>query len=210
VSEPTGGPHAAEVERPLSERATRPNGWFNRAHTSRMAGSRTNPSAVGPTDDFESFFRREHPRLLAIAVAIVGDREVARELVQDALLKAFSSWSKIAILDSPGGWTRRVLINLSIDVHRRHRRERGALTRLQASSTVEAPSLPTPALWSAVHDLPRLQRAVVALYYVDDMPIADVAIVLGVSPGTVKTSLSRARGVLAPTLSGQLQWEVES
>jgi DNA-directed RNA polymerase specialized sigma24 family protein len=50
----------------------------------------------------------------------------------------------------------------------------------------------------------------VALYYVDDMPIGEVANVLGVSPGTVKTSLSRARGVLAPTLSGQLQREVES
>ncbi len=161
-------------------------------------------------DDFEAFFRREHPRLLAIAMAVVGDREVARELVQDALLKAFTSWPRIASLDSPGGWTRKVLINLSIDVHRRHHRERGALTRLQAPPTIEAPSLPTPALWSAVQRLPRLQRSVVALYYVDDMPVSEVATVLGVSPGTVKTSLSRARIVLAPMLSGHLQGEVES
>lgn len=211
MSEPWVGPHgAAEVDRPPLARPTCPDGSFTRAHTSRMAGSRANPSAAGPTDDFESFFRREHPRLLAIAVAMVGDREVACELVQDALLKAFTSWSKITRLESPGGWTRRVLINLSIDVHRRHRREHGALTRLQAPSTIEAPSLPTPALWSAVRHLPRLQRSVVALYYVDDMPIAEVATVLGVSPGTVKTSLSRARIVLAPMLSGHLQGEVES
>ena len=71
--------------------------------------------------------------------------------------------------------------------------------------------MPTPALWSAVRHLPRLQRSVVALYYVDDMPIAEVATVLGVSPGTVKTSLfAGERIVLAPMLSGHLQGEVES
>lgn len=192
------------------DRRRRPHRPFARAHTSRVPGSRPTPASDDADDDFESFFRREHPRLLAIAVAMVGDREVARELVQDALLTAFTSWSKITRLESPGGWTRRVLINLSIDVHRRHRRERGALTRLQTPSAVEAPSLPTPALWSAVRHLPRLQRSAVALYYVDDMSVAEVASVLGVSPGTVKTSLSRARSVLAPTMSAHLHGEVES
>jgi RNA polymerase sigma-70 factor, ECF subfamily len=181
-----------------------------RAHTSRMSGSSPTPASAGAYTDFESFFRVEHPRLLAIAVAMVGDREVARELVQDALLKAFSSWTKVAALESPGGWTRRVLINLSIDVQRRRGRERRALERSQEEAAVESPPLPTPALWSAVRSLPRLQRSVVALHYVDDMPIAEVAEVLGVSPGSVKTSLSRARSAMAPTVSAHLHGEVGS
>lgn len=173
-----------------------------------FAGSTQSPGT--PMEDFEDFYRREHPRLLAVAVAVVGDREAARELVQDALLKAYAAWSKVAQLESPGGWTRRVLINLSIDVQRRRGREQRALGRSQERSVVEAPPLPTPAFWSAVRELPRLQRSAVALHYVDGMPIAEVADVLGVSPGSVKTSLSRARSALAPTLSGYLHREVES
>ena len=183
---------------------------LDRAHTWRVRGSRPRPASAGSNDDFESFFRREHPRLLAIAVATVGDREVARELVQDALLRAFTSWSRVARLESPGGWVRRVLINMSIDVQRRRSREQRAHARSPVPSSGEAPDLPTPALWSAVRQLPRLQRSVVALHYVDDMPIAEVATVLGVSPGSVKTSLSRARKALAPALSAHPHSEVES
>jgi RNA polymerase sigma-70 factor (ECF subfamily) len=205
-----GSPRAAEVGLTPQDRMLRPDRSLGRAHTFRVPGSRPTPASAGPSDDFESFFRREHPRLLAIAVAMVGDREVARELVQDALLRAFTSWSKITRLESPGGWVRRVLINLSIDVHRRRGREHRALALSTSPATAEAPPLPAPALWSAVRGLPRLQRSVVALYYVDDMAVSEVAAVLGVSPGSVKTSLSRARTVLAPALSAHLPREVES
>ena len=212
VSEPDiVGPYsAADIGREPHDRAARPIPPLVSARTSRMPRSLSEPSPAAPTDGFEAFFRHEHPRLLAVAVAMVGDREAARELVQDALLKAYSSWPKVARLESPGGWTRRVLINLSIDVQRRRRRERRALGRSQQQSAVDAPPLPSPGLWSAVRDLPGLQRSSVVLHYVDDMPIAEVATVLGVSPGSVKTSLSRARSALAPTLSAHLHGEVES
>ena len=211
MSEPDarGARSNADPDPAPADRLHRRGRSFDRAHTSRVPGSWPTPAAAGQSDDFESFFRREHPRLLAIAVTMVGDREVARELVQEALLKAFSSWSKISRLESPGGWARRVLINLSIDVQRRRGHEHRALARSQTPDAVEGPPLPTPALWAAIRDLPRLQRSVVALYYVDDMSVAEVAAVLGVSAGSVKTSLSRARNVLAPTMSAHLNEEVE-
>jgi RNA polymerase sigma-70 factor (ECF subfamily) len=152
-------------------------------------------------EDFESYFRREHPRLLATAVALVGDREVARELVQEALLRTFNAWAKISRLERPGGWTRRVLVNLCTDVHRRRGSEQRALSLVSPSPVVESPALPSTAFWNAVRALPKLQRAVVALHYVDDLSVAEVADVLGVSSGTVKTSLMRARTALAPTLA---------
>ena len=71
--------------------------------------------------------------------------------------------------------------------------------------------LPDPVesgFWRAVRGLPKLQRGVVALHYVDDLSVAEVADVLGVSIGTVKTSLSRARSSLAPALRSMLPGEV--
>jgi RNA polymerase sigma-70 factor (ECF subfamily) len=174
-----------------------------------MPGPSTDDAPEGQLGDFESFFRREHPRLLAVAVALVGDREVARELVQESLLRAFNSWSKVAHLESPGGWARRVLVNLCVDLHRSRTREQRALARSLPPSTVEPSGEPTSAFWGAVRSLPRLQRSVVALYYVDDLSVAQVADVLSVSTGSVKTSLARARASLAPTLAVHLAGEVE-
>ena len=183
-----------------------PSGVFVRVHDVQMRGPSRDLPDEAAQDDFESFFRQEYPRLLTVAVAFVGDREVARELVQESLLRAFNAWSEIVRLERPGGWTRRVLVNLCIDVHRRRGREQRALARsAPASSAAQSADLPSPVFWNAVRDLPRLQRSVVVLHYVDDLSVAEVAKVLGVSPGSVKTSLSRARSSLAPMLSAHIQ-----
>jgi RNA polymerase sigma-70 factor (ECF subfamily) len=172
----------------------------------------TGPSQDHPTDEleqFEPFFRREHPRLLATATALVGDREVARELVQEALLRTYNAWSRVSGLDRPGGWTRRVLVNLCTDLHRRRVHEQRALALVSDSTVAASPGLPSTTFWDAVRELPKLQRAVVALHYVDDMSVAEVADTLGVAVGTVKTSLMRARTALAPTLAAHRSTEVE-
>jgi RNA polymerase sigma-70 factor (ECF subfamily) len=163
----------------------------------------------GELVEFEPFFRREHPRLLATAVALVGDREVARELAQEALLRTYNVWTKVSGLERPGAWTRRVLVNMCTDVHRRRGLEQRALALASDSPLVASPVLPSTAFWDAVRALPKLQRAVVALHYVDDLPVAEVADVLGVAVGTVKTSLMRARTSLALTLAAHRSTEVE-
>jgi RNA polymerase sigma-70 factor (ECF subfamily) len=172
-----------------------------------MTGPPLDQLSGAAAEDFEVFFRREHPRLLGVAVAMVGDREAARDLTQEALLRAFHAWPKVRGLDSPGGWTRRVLVNLCVDTHRRKGSEQRALARSVTPLVVEPSELPSPTFWAAVRDLPRLQRSAVALHYVDDLSIAEVAHVLGVSTGSVKTSLSRARAALAETLSVHLTQE---
>jgi RNA polymerase sigma-70 factor (ECF subfamily) len=158
--------------------------------------------------DFEAFFRREHPQLLALGATMVGDREIARDVVQESLLRAHLAWAEVAGLERPGAWVRRVLINLCTDVTRRRGREWKALARSEQESMMNLPDPVESELWRAVRALPRLQRGVVALHYVDDLPVAEVAQVLGVSIGTVKTSLSRARSSLAPALRVLLPGEV--
>jgi len=153
-----------------------------------------------PSTDFEPFFRREHPRLLALGVTLIGDRELARDVVQESLMRAYVAWGQVSELERPGAWVRRVLINLCTDVARRRGRERAALARSGPQASMNVLDPVDSELWRAVRLLPRLQRGAVVLHYLDDLSVAETADVLGVSAGTVKSSLSRARSALAPSL----------
>ena len=199
----------SRAARRVAEPACQPKPLPVRVHDVQIRSPARHLSDEVALEDFEMFLRREHPRLLTLAVALVGDREVARELVQESLLRAFNSWPKVARLERPGGWTRLVLVNLCVDLQRRRGRERRALERSIPVSTFESSDLSSAMFWESVRRLPRLQRSVVALHYVDDMSVMEVAEVLGVSSGSVKTSLSRARASLAPALIAHVRGEME-
>lgn len=153
-------------------------------------------------EGFESMFRREHPRLVALGLALTGDRETARELAQDALAKAYLAWSTVGSYERPGAWLRRVVVNQAIDVHRRRSSERDAWQRVGPGQPVEpeASEPASSAWWRAVRDLPERQRTAVALHYVDEYSIAEIADVMNIRPGTVKATLSHARRSLAAAL----------
>ena len=150
---------------------------------------------------FERFFRDEHTSVVALALGWSGDEQLARDITQETFLRAYRQWSHVSTLDAPGAWLRRVAVNLLIDGHRRRARELSAIAR----HGVERPPGPfedpaVAAWWQAVRRLPDRQRAVVALHYVDDLPLADIAAVLGIAVGTVKSTLAQARRSLARTL----------
>jgi len=150
--------------------------------------------------DFDGFFRVEYPKLVAVALGLTGSYDTACELAQEALLRCHRSWDRVSAMDIPGAWVRRVLLNLATDLHRSAQRatRRAALVTHHAVTELGDPVV--DGWWSAVRALPDLQRAVVVLHYVEDRSVADVAAVLGVAEGTVKTSLSRARSTLARTI----------
>ena len=150
---------------------------------------------------FEAFFREQQPRLVAVGIALTGDAEEAKELAQEALLRAFRSWDRIADYDEPGRWVRRVLVNLARDRHRHDLVAARLQHRLAADGYAVVPDPQADEWWRAVLSLPERQRAAVALHHLDDLPIREVARILGVSSGTVKASLSHARRTLAKTLS---------
>ncbi|HEY9557096.1 MAG TPA: sigma-70 family RNA polymerase sigma factor [Acidimicrobiales bacterium] len=150
--------------------------------------------------DFESWYRREHPRLLASIVLVSGQPDLAREAVDEALVRALERWDRVSAMASPGGWTYRVALNCL-----RRRTRRAAMERRLLRRGVRERSLAPPAgeAWEVVRSLPPRQRAVVVLRYVADLSQSEIAEVLGVTRSTVSSTLTAAHRALAPMLDDQ-------
>jgi RNA polymerase sigma-70 factor (ECF subfamily) len=153
-------------------------------------------------ETFDAFFVRERDAVFGLAFALTGDGNAAEDVVQDAFLEAFRKWDRIAAYDRPGAWVRRVVANMSVSVFRRRRSELRMLTRLMAREDRVVPELSpsTLAFWQAVRALPKRQAQVAALFYLEDRPIADIALTLEMAEGTVKKHLHDGRKTLARTL----------
>jgi len=156
--------------------------------------------AEGLQETFETFFSREREAVLGLAFALTGDRGIAEDVVQEAFLEAFRRWDRIARYDKPGAWLRRVVANMSVSAFRRRRGELRMLTRLVARQDLVELSPSTLAFWQAVRGLPRRQAQVAALFYLEDRPIAEIALILQMATGTVKKHLHDGRKTLARAL----------
>lgn len=143
---------------------------------------------------FDAFFRAEYVRLAALATALCGDREDGRDIAQEALARTFRSWPDVSALDRPGVWTRKVIVNLVRDRARHRGVEDRRLRELAGRTAATSNAAPFDVeFWSAVGTLPTRQRTAVALFYVGDRSVHEVAEVMGVSEGSVKTTLHQAR-----------------
>ena len=151
---------------------------------------------------FEDFYKREFPRLVDLAYALSGSRLAAEDLAQDALIAAQRDWSRVGRLERPGAWARRVVINKAASQYQRRMAEIRALSRLAPLRKDVLPKLQSEydEIWKAVRQLPNRQAQAVALFYVDQMSIAEVSQVLECADGTVKALLHQARTRLADRL----------
>ena len=154
------------------------------------------------TSDYTTFFRQELRAQVALAAAIAGpDR--AEEIAQESLLRAHREWDRIARYDKPGAWVRRVTINLAVSSRRRRSSERRALQQVAARRQLDAPPPEVDGFWALVRRLPPKQAAAVALHYLDDLSIAEIADALDCAEGTAKAHLHQARQTLAEHLRTQ-------
>ncbi len=146
--------------------------------------------------DFETLFRSEFPRLVSLGMAMTGRRDIATDLAQETMLRAHRHWDDVAAYEAPAAWCRKVMTNLLIDHHRSVAAERAAVERLRVEPQ---PTVPTPTLdrwWEIVGGLPDRQRIIVTLYYADDQSVHDIAAALGVTTGSIKASLFKARATM--------------
>ncbi|WP_433350790.1 SigE family RNA polymerase sigma factor [Microtetraspora malaysiensis] len=154
---------------------------------------------------FREFVSESSPALMRLGFLLTGgDQHFAEDLVQTALVKALAKWSRI---DDPGAYVRQIMYRQRISWWRADRRRRETIV-------AEPPDAPGAdgihpaelriALRHALARLTRRQRAVLVLRYLEDLPEADVARLLGCSVGTVRStahrSLARLRRV-APELA---------
>jgi RNA polymerase sigma-70 factor (ECF subfamily) len=150
-------------------------------------------------DDFDAFFRASYAPLVRALAVVAADAQVAEDVVQDAFVQALRHWPKVRGYDRPEAWVRRVALNKLADRGRRHRRRDRAVERMgRARPPADEPS--DLDLAAAIAALPEQQRRVVGLFYLLDLPVAEVADDLGVAPGTVKSHLAAARKTLSTVL----------
>jgi RNA polymerase sigma-70 factor (sigma-E family) len=142
---------------------------------------------------FNAFVSARSRHLLQTAYLLTGDRHRAEDLLQTALTRAYLRWDRIESED-PEGYVRRTLANAHIDWWRRKpwREEPAAQLPDVAGPDQAAAYDVRNAVLGALAGLSRRQRAVVVLRYYEDLSEAEIASVLGCSPGTVKSAASRA------------------
>lgn len=154
-------------------------------------------------ESFEVFYRREFPRMVDLAYSLSGSSwPVAEDLAQDALIAAYRDWARIAALDNPATWVRRVVLNRAASRFQRTKAEARALLRLAPlrHEHVDRIDPDARAFWEAVRALPTRQAQTIALHYLDELSIPEIAEVLGCSPNTIKVHLHRGRRELARRL----------
>ncbi len=145
---------------------------------------------------FEGFVAESGDTLLRIATLLTCDPQLAEDVYQETLHRLAARWSRI---DNPMAFCRRVLHNIVIDQARARRRRPAELGLFAMSDSIDpragdrlAAVELRPALLAALGSLAPQQRAIVVLRYFDDRSEAEVAELLGVTAGTVKSTASRA------------------
>lgn len=150
-------------------------------------------AAVASKVDFDEFVAARSTRLLRTAYLLTRDHALAEDLLQASLTKAWFAWSRIEA--DPEPYVRKVLVNTFSTWWRR---------KWNGEHAYADPPEPEPSagehtaadqrhdLWEAMGRLPRRQRAVVVLRFVEDLSEAETARLLGIAPGTVKSQTSKA------------------
>ena len=154
-------------------------------------GERRSASEV----EFTAYVQERRASLYATAYHLTGDRFEAEDLLQSALFSTYRAWDRISDKAAVGGYLRRTMTNLHISAWRRRK-----LNEYPAEELPETPGdmdamrgteLRT-VLWQALARLPELQRTMLVLRYYEGRTDPEIADVLGISVGTVKSSIWRS------------------
>ena len=154
----------------------------------------------GDPDMVRVVFQESYQRLVGQLYGVCGDLTEAEEVVAEAFARAVQHRRTFIRLDNPEAWLRTVAVNVC-----RTRFRRSRLPLAPDRGEARHPELDDDrlALISALRRLPAGQREAIALHYLADLPIGEVATATGVAVGTVKARLSRGRAALAALLAEQ-------
>jgi len=142
---------------------------------------------------FQEYVAARSPALLRTAYLLTGSRPDAEDLLQTALARTYLAWDRIREREAIDGYVRRTMVNTRTSIWRRRRVAEYATDVLPESPGRDAAADADlhDALWTALAGLPRRQRVAVVLRYYEDLSEAEIARVLGIAPGTVKSQASK-------------------
>jgi RNA polymerase sigma-70 factor (ECF subfamily) len=165
---------------------------------------------TGDRQALDRLAQRWHPKLLAHAHRLTGERQLAADSTQEAwtdILRDLPSLDNAAAFPA---WAFRIVSRRcarSIRGRQRHRAGQAALAREEhhGAETDNAPETQSElaTIGRAIDELPRQQRAVLALFYTEGLRVAEIAAAMDIAPGTVKTRLMHAREKLRARLEGE-------
>jgi RNA polymerase sigma-70 factor, ECF subfamily len=164
------------------------------------------PRRVDVGQGLSEVCQASYRRLVVQMYGVVGDISEAEDLVQEAFVRAAVAGNRFLKADNHEAWLRTTALN----VHRKRRRKLRRFAKIR--DRLEQPTdLPGPdqyvAIVSALRSLPEPTRQMIALHYLADLPVTEVASILGCPVGTVKSRLQRGRESLAVTLGS---WEAHT
>jgi RNA polymerase sigma factor (sigma-70 family) len=152
-------------------------------------------------------YEASYRRLVAQAYAVAGDRVEAEDAVQEAFARAVAAGDRFRRVDNPEAWLRTVALNV---LRRRWRRAslfRALTPRLATPADVPGISEDHVAVVEGLRSLPFQQRETLALFYLGDLSVQEIAATLGIADGTVKSRLTRGRTALAAVMKTTLEAE---
>lgn len=153
-------------------------------------------------DSFTWFFTREYPGVVRLLSVVLHDRSAAEDVAQEAFVRLYRRWDKVSRYDRPEAWVRRVALHCAFswrrrELDRREREERAVDLR----EDLTAAAVDHDEVIRAVRALAPRDRALIALYHLEDRPLGEVAGLLGISQGAAKVALHRARRRLGVLLT---------
>ena len=148
--------------------------------------------------DFDAFAREHLPSLVRFAAALTGDTQLAQDLVQDTLVRAYTRMSRVAGADRPDLYLRRMVLNGYLSWRRRWY-QRTVQPVADYEHAAPHPVTPDPAgriadraeLAVLLGQLSRAQRAAIVLRFYEDRDDVEIAAVLGCATATVRSHVSR-------------------
>jgi RNA polymerase sigma-70 factor, ECF subfamily len=149
--------------------------------------------------DFTAFYGVYFQRLLGSLVLYTGDRELAMDLAQETMARAYRDWRKVSQLDTPPAWLHRVAFNLANSAFRRRLTERRSARRSQDARLGEhhdSDAAAAVVVRELVASLPPRQKTALVLRFYADMAVADVADLMRCADGTVRALTSQALATL--------------
>lgn len=148
-------------------------------------------AAMSQREQFAALVTEHSHGMFRAARAILDSDADAEDAVGEAVLRAWQAWGGLRAWGAARAWLLKITVNCAYEQRRKGSRITYTDNLEPLAGAAEEP--PADGLWEAVLRLPEEQRAAVTLYYYEELPVAEIARVLGVAQGTVKSRLGRAR-----------------